>query len=337
MLSSSGECAGGRILVPAGPSTPGPHSKLYCRETNFFHAAKLPILAPTPPRRELLSPPEKGNLIYMSDLGQINTPDRARTSSGRAAAEAGQKRSIFVRILMFFPSLLRRRRGGVPDEVTVYSAPPSFCLWILILAGFIGSPIVRAYPQYAGIAGWLYTGVIVFLLITFLYDISTKKLALWIGIFLLLFLSSEYVEHVRNIAILGWVSNYLAELQPKLDPGTATVMSWVLLFPWIGSVLDMLLNRCKRFSPNEIAEFHFGDGNELTDRSGLRFRTKYRDLLETLLTFGGGDLLAVDNHQNVIKRYENIIGLYFKWNALDRVLHQRAALIEDDKDDPASA
>ena len=43
----------------------------------------------------------------------------------------------------------------------------------------------------------------------------------------------------------------------------------------------------------------------------MRFVTKYRDVLETLLGFGGGDLLAVDNHQHVIKRYENIIGRKF--------------------------
>jgi hypothetical protein len=67
---------------------------------------------------------------------------------------------------------------------------------------------------------------------------------------------------------------------------------------------------------------------ELTDRSGLRFRTKYRDVLEMILTFGGGDLLAVDNHQNVIKRWDNIIGLFFFWNELDRILHQRAAVMD---------
>ena len=100
----------------------------------------------------------------------------------------------------------------------------------------------------------------------------------------------------------------------------------------------MRFNRKKKFSPNEIAEFHFGEGSELTDRSGLRFVTKYRDVLETLLSFGGGDLLAVDNHQTVIKRYENIVGLWFYWEKLDRVLHQRATLVdeEDGKDQPAS-
>ena len=55
-------------------------------------------------------------------------------------------------------------------------------------------------------------------------------------------------------------------------------------------------------------------------------------MLETLLGFGGGDLLAVDNHQTVIKRYENIIGLWFHWQKLDRILHQRATLLDEDEE-----
>jgi hypothetical protein len=141
---------------------------------------------------------------------------------------------------------------------------------------------------------------------------------------------SSYFEKLENVAILTPVFEYLRSLQPKLDPGTVTLLSWLLLLPWIGSLFHMALNGRKRFSPNEISEFHFGEGSELTDRFGLRFRTRYRDVLETILTFGGGDLVAVDNHQNVIKRWDNIIGLFFFWNDLDRVLHQRAVVERDE-------
>jgi hypothetical protein len=149
---------------------------------------------------------------------------------------------------------------------------------------------------------------------------------LWVLIFALIWVTSKYVENLKEVALLGAVFDYMAGLQPKLDPGTVTVLSWLLLLPWIGALLHMALNGRKRFTPNEIGEFHFGEGSELTDRTGLRFRTRYRDVLETLLTFGGGDLIAVDNHQNVIKRWDNVVGLYFFWNDLDRVLHQRAVM-----------
>lgn len=234
----------------------------------------------------------------------------------------------FARFMITLPIVLIRGRRGAVDEVTVYSAHPSFFLWLLIVVGFVSAQIVGRAPQWAGFFGWFYVWVLLYFLVTLLYDFSTRKLALWVLIFALVWLTSKYFEDIKHVAVLSPVFGYLATLQPKFDPGTATVLSWLLVLPWIGSLLHMALNGRKKFSPNEIGEFHFGEGSELTDRSGLRFRTKYRDVLETILTFGGGDLLAVDNHQNVIKRWDNIIGLFFLWKDLDRVLHQRAAVMD---------
>jgi hypothetical protein len=234
----------------------------------------------------------------------------------------------FGRFIVSLPLVLVRGRRGTSDEVTVYSAHPSFFLWLLIVVGFVSASIVRGEPQWASFFGWLYVWVLLYFLVTLLYDFSSRKLGLWVLIVALVWLSSKYFEDIKHVAVLSPVVEYLGTLQPTFDPGTATVLSWLLLLPWCGSLLHMALNGRKRFTPNEIGEFHFGEGSELTDRTGLRFRTKYRDVLETILTFGGGDLLAVDNHQNVIKRWDNVVGLFFLWNELDRVLHQRAAVVE---------
>jgi hypothetical protein len=239
----------------------------------------------------------------------------------------------FVRGTVTLPLWIFRRRRRPIDTITVYSAHPSFFLWLLIATGFISAAIVRHDANLAVPMGWVFIFVLLYFLVSLLYDLSTRALLLWIGIFLLVWLASKYVEHLRNVAVLGYLFQYLNSLEPQLDPGMATVMSWLLLLPWIGSVFHMVLNGRKRFSPNEIGEFHFGEGSELTDRTGLRFRTRYRDVLETILTFGGGDLLAVDNHHNVIKQWDNIIGLFFVWNDLDRILHQRAVIEADDDSD----
>jgi hypothetical protein len=236
----------------------------------------------------------------------------------------------FAKYMILLPvTLVRGRRSGL-DELTVYSAHPSFFLWLLIVVGFVSAAVVARAPAWTGFCGWLYVWVLLYFLVTLMYDFSTRKLALWTLIFTLVWLASTYFEQLKHVALLSTVFSYLAGLDPKLDPGTVTVLSWLLLLPWFGSLLHMALNGRKRFTPNEIGEFHFGEGSELTDRTGLRFRTKYRDVLETVLTFGGGDLLAVDNHQNVIKRWDNIVGLYFFWNDLDRILHQRAVMETND-------
>ena len=234
----------------------------------------------------------------------------------------------FARFMVTLPVVLIRGRRGNLDEVTVYSAHPSFFLWALILVGFVSANIVHHAPDWAGLFGWIYVWVMLYFIVTLLYDFSARMLSLWLLIFALVWLLAKYIEHIKNVALISYVYEYFASLNPKLDSGSVMVLSWLLLLPWFGSLLHMALNGCKKFTPNEIGEFHFGEGSELTDRTGLRFRTKYRDVLETLLTFGGGDLLAVDNHQNVIKRWDNILGLFFLWKDLDRVLHQRAATME---------
>jgi hypothetical protein len=159
---------------------------------------------------------------------------------------------------------------------------------------------------------------------------NLKKVALCLLIIAALWLFAKYMEGLHHVAILGPILHHFSALDPQYDHGTISVICWLLLIPWIASLFAMFFNRRKKFSPNEIAEFHFGEGSELTDRTGLRFVTKYRDVLETLLGFGGGDVLAVDNHQVVIKRYENIVGLWFKWEKLDRILHQRATLLDEE-------
>ena len=241
------------------------------------------------------------------------------------------------------------------DEVVVYSAPPAFFLWIVIAMGWLlnllcpkimttsAGIITRSGGILTASAGaWIFIFTLIYFILALLYDMSLKKLILCTLVVAVLWLFARYMEGLHNIVILGWIMKYFASLNPQFDHGTVTVICWLLLIPWVSSLFEMAFNRKKKFSPNEIAEYHFGEGSELTDRTGLRFMTKYRDVLETLLGFGGGDLIAVDNQQRVIKRYENIVGLWFKWDKLDRILQQRSILVDDEKelekpDDPQPA
>ena len=215
------------------------------------------------------------------------------------------------------------------DEITVYSAPPAFFLWIVITVGFLLRGLCPGIIS-AGAGAWIFIFTLVYFLLAMLYDLSLKKLVLCTLVVSVLWLFAKYMEGLHNVVILGSIMKYFASLDPKFDPGTVSVLCWLLLIPWVASLFEMAFNRRKKFTPNEIAEYHFGEGSERTDRTGLRFMTKYRDVLETLLGFGGGDLIAVDNQQRVIKRYENIVGLWFHWKRLDHILQQRSILVEED-------
>jgi len=214
------------------------------------------------------------------------------------------------------------------DEIVVYSVPRSFFLWAIILTGFVAAVFVRHYPQTALFWGWVYVWVLLYTFVTLLFDVSTFKFLLWGGIFTLVWLTSKYLEDVRDMYLLSGVFDHMRSLHPTIAPGFAAVVSWLLLFPWIGGLFASFSRGRKTFSPNSIEEWFLGEGREVIDRSGLKFRSRYRDLFESLLGLGAGDLEAVDANQQVVKRWENVLFLFFHWKRLDQVLHQRAAVVD---------
>ena len=241
---------------------------------------------------------------------------------------------------------VRVRAKGTPDldEIVLYSAPSAFFLWFVIAMGWLLNLLCpKIITTSAGVitrtggiltsgaCAWIFIFTLIYFLLALLYDLSLKKLILCTLVAAVVWLFAKYMEGLHHVAIIGPILNYFARLDPQFDPGTVSVICWLLFIPWAASLFEMGFNRRKKFSPNEITESHFGEGSELTDRMGLRFQTKYRDVLETLLGFGAGDVLAVDNQKRVIKRYENMVGLWFKWSNLDRILHQRETVLEDEE------
>ena len=204
-------------------------------------------------------------LAHTADVPATQSPPVKKRSIKAAFRAVWQ----FIKFMVTLPVVLvRGRRDGKLDEVTVYSAHPSFFLWLLIVVGFVCSAIVTRKPDAAGFCGWLYVWVLLYFIVTLLYDFNAKKLALWVMIFTLIWLTSTYFEAVKHVLVLSSVFAYLASLQPKLDPGTVRVLSWLLMLPWIDALLHMALNGRKKFSPNEISEYHFAEGSEMTDRVG---------------------------------------------------------------------
>ena len=233
--------------------------------------------------------------------------------------------------------LLHHLTGDRRDErIVVYAVHPSFFLWAMLLVGFVGARCVDHWPHTAGVWGWLYLWTLLYTLVTLLYDLSTARFLLWVGIFSFVWLAGRYVEDLKHIPVLTPVLAHFAGLKPALNPGFAAVISWLLLPAWVGSLFQTFTRGRKVFTPNSIEEHYLGEGTEVTDRSGLKFRTRYNDLFEGLLGLGAGNLEAVDQAGVVVKRWPHILFLAFTWHRLDALLHQRAALVDNPRVDPVA-
>jgi len=224
-----------------------------------------------------------------------------------------------------------RKSKARMEEIVIYSVPRSFFLWGLVVAGFVGAAVVGRYgpdSHAAHLWGWVYVWALLYTIVTLAFDVSTWKFFLWTLIFAFVWLVSKYLEDVRDMYLLSGVFAYLRGLRPVLDVGFATVVSWLLLLGWIGGLFHAFGRGRKTFSPNSIEEWYLGEGREILDRSGLKFRSRYRDVLESVLGLGCGDLEAVDGNGNVVKRWESILFLFFVWRKLDEILLQRAATVD---------
>src|SRR4051812_29679983 len=144
----------------------------------------------------------------MADSPVVSKPQSSTPSTfGPEVPPPGERRKIirpafkavfqFAKFMITLPVAFVRGRRGTIDEVTVYSAHPSFYLWLPILVGFTAAKIVEHYPNQASLWGWVYVWVMLYFICTLLYDISFRKLALWVLIFTAIWLASKYVEMLK--------------------------------------------------------------------------------------------------------------------------------------------
>src|SRR5947209_2924022 len=185
--------------------------------TNFMTSSPLTPTGPTPTTRTAAVMPVTPSASHPA------SPSHHRLLAGlkRLAAFIGWLLSGFG-LLAF----LKRRRSArfKIEEIVVYCVPESFFLWAIILTGFIAAAAVRHHGNPI-LWGWVYVWVLLYTLLTLLFDISSKKFLLWTGIFAFVWVASRYLEDLKHLHVLSQVTGYLKRLQPKLDPGMASVLS----------------------------------------------------------------------------------------------------------------
>src|SRR5437764_2994221 len=116
-----------------------------------------------------------------------------------------------------------RRQHSKSEEIVLYAVHQSFYVWALVLTGFIGALWVRHWPGSAGAWGWIYIWVLLYTLITLIYDMSSMKFLLWVGIFTFIWLIGRYFEDMKYVPLVQDFHIFIVALRPHLDAGFALV------------------------------------------------------------------------------------------------------------------
>ncbi len=241
--------------------------------------------------------------------------------------------SLFGFIFGLASRFTGRQRFKV-EETVLFSVHRSFYMWGLIFLGWFVSMLLHRFPHQAGMWTWIYLIGLFYTFTLILFDLGTIKLVVLSFVVGFFILAAKYVESLHHVSMIGWLFKHFAQQYPIINSGVPYIISWFLFFPWLIALLESWRTGMKSFSPNGIEERHLLVGREITDRSGLHFVCKYPDLLEAILGFGAGTIVAYNNDNKVVKEWNHILGLYFAWDRLDEIIHQRSAVVDNSKNDP---
>ena len=203
------------------------------------------------------------------------------------------------------------------QAVLVASFPMIIYFWPSMFA-FLGC----GFLQWTGVSptalGWWATSALLFNLLVIVTDLNQKKfmialLTLVVGGLLL------YISAQKDVTFVGALGTWIASLALTYSTSVYFLIgSFLLVFMGLGALQPRL--NYWRFEPNEFTHYLQPWGRDQSvPRQGSTVTREIPDVLELLLTFGGGTLLVRRENQ-VVARIEHVPFLGRRMQAIERML-----------------
>lgn len=206
---------------------------------------------------------------------------------------------------------------GDRSAVLVATFPMIIYFWPSLFV-FLICGLLQAAGTSPTMLGWFATVSLMFNLLVIVTDLSQKKfmiacLSLVVGGLLV------YIAHQKEWAIVSGVGAWIAGLELTYSTDVYTVVTAGL---WVFMAIGLLHPRFNywRFEPNEFTHYIQPWGRDQSiPREGSTVVREIPDVLEMLLTFGGGSLV-VKREGQVVVRIKNVPFLGRRMKALEELL-----------------
>ena len=166
--------------------------------------------------------------------------------------------------------------------------------------------------------GWWATGALTFNLMVIVTDLDQKKFAI-VLLLVLLACAGLYVGRLKGWAVLGDVGHWITGLQVSYSTAAYLVVGSSLLFFFLIGMLQPRLNYW-RLEPNEFVHYVQPWGRDQSiPRLGSTVSREVPDVLELILTFGGGTL-AIKREGQVVARIQHVPFLGKRMKSIERLL-----------------
>ncbi|MDE0897185.1 MAG: hypothetical protein OSB10_11445, partial [Planctomycetota bacterium] len=263
------------------------------------------VLLPPHPRAKMTNPTEPNPEPSDQVPAQESKP---KTSNG---PDALMRESIWD---IFYP----RNIDSDKQAVLVASFPMIIYFWPTMFT-FLSCAILQGTMNISpNMLGWWASASLLFNLLVIVTDLNQKKfmialLSLLVG-GLLLYISSE-----KEFSFVGDVGLWISSLEMSYSTHVYSLIGgFLFLFMGLGALQPRM--NYWRFEPNEFTHYLQPWGRDQSvPRQGSTVTREIPDVLELLLTFGGGTLLVRRENQ-VVARIEHVPFLGRRMKAIERML-----------------
>ena len=206
------------------------------------------------------------------------------------------------------------------DAVPVASFPMIIYFWPTLVA-FLVCGLLQSLGSgeaQSVTLGWWATGALTFNLMVIVTDLDQKKFAI-VLLLVLLACAGLYVGRLKGWAVLGDVGHWITGLQVSYSTAAYLVVGSSLLFFFLIGMLQPRLNYW-RLEPNEFVHYVQPWGRDQSiPRLGSTVSREVPDVLELILTFGGGTL-AIKREGQVVARIQHVPFLGKRMKSIERLL-----------------
>ncbi|MEM9802094.1 MAG: hypothetical protein AAGA20_17350 [Planctomycetota bacterium] len=242
------------------------------------------------------------------------TSQDPQSTSSQAAEEQpkASKESIWE---VYYPFNSDEDKHAVP----VASFPMIIYFWPAMVA-FLTCGVIQSFSSGdpSTTLGWWATAALTFNLMVIVTDLDQKKFLI---VMLLLILAglALYVGRLKGWAIIGDVGRWFGGLEVTYSTAAYLLVGTVLLLFFLFGMTQPRLNYWK-LEPNEFVHYVQPWGRDQSiPRLGSTVTREVPDILELLLTFGGGSLVIRRENQ-VVARIEHIPFLSKRMKSIERLL-----------------
>lgn len=240
-------------------------------------------------------------------------PEPPSAPEAAPASKGIQKESIWE---VYYPF----NADADKDAVPVASFPMIIYFWPTLVA-FLVCGLLQSLGSgeaQSVTLGWWATGALTFNLMVIVTDLDQKKFAI-VLLLVLLACAGLYVGRLKGWAVLGDVGHWITGLQVSYSTAAYLVVGSSLLFFFLIGMLQPRLNYW-RLEPNEFVHYVQPWGRDQSiPRLGSTVSREVPDVLELILTFGGGTL-AIKREGQVVARIQHVPFLGKRMKSIERLL-----------------